>query len=114
MRDDDAPCPPSHHPQPRLIPHRTQTRPVFTANVAHRPCHDPLPCLSPGLDLNTPSAGVAAAFASPIGGVLFTIEEGVSFYSTSVFWRGFLATCVAVLTLHFLVELTVSRCRNHG
>ena len=52
-------------------------------------------------------AGVAAAFASPIGGVLFTIEEGVSFYSTSVFWRGFLATCVAVLTLHFLVELTV-------
>ena len=53
------------------------------------------------------AAGVAAAFASPIGGVLFTIEEGVSFYSTSVFWRGFLATCVAVLTLHFLVELTV-------
>jgi len=53
---------------------------------------------------------VAAAFASPIGGVLFTIEEGVSFYSTSVFWRGFLATCVAVLTLHFLVELTV---RHH-
>ena len=50
---------------------------------------------------------MAAAFASPIGGVLFTIEEGVSFYSTSVFWRGFLATCVAVLTLHFLVELTV-------
>lgn len=50
---------------------------------------------------------MAAAFASPIGGVLFTIEEGVSFYSTSVFWRGFLATCIAVLTLHFLVELTV-------
>ena len=52
-------------------------------------------------------AGVAAAFAAPIGGVLFTIEEGVSFYSTSIFWRGFLATCIAVLTLHFLVELTV-------
>ena len=50
---------------------------------------------------------MAAAFAAPIGGVLFTIEEGLSFYSTSVFWRGFLATCIAVLTLHFLVELTV-------
>jgi len=52
-------------------------------------------------------SGVAAAFAAPIGGVLFTIEEGVSFYSTGIFWRGFLATCVAVLTLHFLVEATV-------
>lgn len=49
------------------------------------------------------AAGVATAFAAPIGGLLFTIEEGASFYSTSVLWRGFLSTSVGVLTLHFLV-----------
>ena len=51
--------------------------------------------------------GVATAFAAPIGGMLFTIEEGASFYSTSIFWRGFLSTGIGVLTLHFLVEFTV-------
>ena len=53
-------------------------------------------------------AGVATAFAAPIGGLLFTIEEGASFYSTTIFWRGFLATGVGVFTLHFLVEASVS------
>ncbi len=62
-------------------------------------------------------AGVATAFASPIGGLLFTIEEGASFYSTSIFWRGFLSTGIGVLTLHFLVECAVrapcrGRCRR--
>lgn len=28
----------------------------------------------------------------------------MSFYSTSIFWRGFLATCVGVLTLHILAD----------
>ena len=55
-------------------------------------------------------AGVATAFAAPIGGLLFTIEEGASFYSTSIFWRSFLSTCIGVLTLHFLVSCAV---RNH-
>lgn len=53
-------------------------------------------------------AGVATAFAAPIGGLLFTIEEGASFYSTSIFWRSFLSTCIGVLTLHFLVSCAVS------
>ena len=48
--------------------------------------------------------GVATAFAAPIGGLLFTVEEGASFYSTSIFWRGFLSTGMGVFTLHFLVE----------
>lgn len=52
-------------------------------------------------------AGVATAFAAPIGGLLFTIEEGASFYSTSIFWRGFLSTGIGVFTLHFLVEASV-------
>ena len=51
------------------------------------------------------AAGVATAFGAPIGGLLFTIEEGCSFYSTSIFWRGFAATCIGVYTLHFLAEL---------
>ena len=50
---------------------------------------------------------MATAFAAPIGGLLFTIEEGASFYSTSIFWRGFLSTGIGVLTLHFLVECAV-------
>ena len=40
-------------------------------------------------------------------GLLFTVEEGVSFYSTSIFWRGFLSTGIGVFTLHFLVECAV-------
>jgi hypothetical protein len=51
--------------------------------------------------------GVATAFAAPIGGLLFMIEEGASFYSTSILWRGFLSTGIGVLTLHFLVEAAV-------
>ena len=50
------------------------------------------------------AAGVATAFNAPIGGLLFTIEEGASFYSVSIFWRGFLATCTGVMTLHALVR----------
>ena len=60
-------------------------------------------------NLIAPCAGVATAFAAPIGGLLFTIEEGASFYSTSIFWRGFLSTGIGVFTLHFLVECAVSR-----
>lgn len=51
------------------------------------------------------AAGISCAFAAPIGGLLLAIEEGSSFYSTSMFWRGFLATCTAVLTVHFLAQL---------
>ncbi|KAL3138646.1 hypothetical protein ABBQ32_006406 [Trebouxia sp. C0010 RCD-2024] len=50
------------------------------------------------------AAGVSCSFAAPIGGLLLSIEEGASFYSTSLFWRGFLATCTGVCTLHFLAQ----------
>lgn len=60
--------------------------------------HDTI--LTPGLL----TAGVSCSFAAPIGGLLLSIEEGASFYSTSLFWRGFLSTCTGVLTLHFLAQ----------
>jgi chloride channel 7 len=51
------------------------------------------------------ATGVAVAFGAPIGGMLFTVEEGASFYSTAMLWRGFLATCMGVLTTHWLDQL---------
>ena len=47
------------------------------------------------------AAGVACAFKSPIGGVLFMIEEGASFFSSGLFWRALLATCVGVASVSF-------------
>lgn len=49
--------------------------------------------------------GVSTAFSSPVGGLLLMLEEGASFLSVGLFWRGFLATCTGVLTLHFLAQL---------
>ena len=56
-------------------------------------------------ELLSVSAGVATAFAAPIGGLLLAIEEGSSFLSLSLFWRGFLATCTGVTTLHVLAQI---------
>ncbi|XRB20074.1 chloride channel protein [Pseudoscourfieldia marina] len=49
------------------------------------------------------AAGCAVAFGAPIGGMLFTVEEGVSFFSQrAILWRGFLATCSGVIVFHWL------------
>lgn len=50
------------------------------------------------------AAGVACAFGAPIGGILFAVEEGASFYSTGITWRGFLATSVGVFTVQALFQ----------
>ena len=45
------------------------------------------------------AAGVAVAFGSPIGGVLFSIEEMSPTFSIKTMWRSFLCALVATATL---------------
>lgn len=48
------------------------------------------------------AAGVAAAFRSPLGGILFTLEEGASFWSTTTTFRSFMCAVVTQLTTGLL------------
>ena len=45
------------------------------------------------------AAGVSAAFIAPIGGVLFSIEEVASFWSSELTWRTFVCSAVAATTV---------------
>jgi len=40
------------------------------------------------------SAGVAAAFRSPVGGVLFALEEMTSWFRNELLWYAFFTTAV--------------------
>jgi chloride channel 7 len=48
------------------------------------------------------AAGVAAAFRAPIGGILFTLEEAGSFWSTSTTFRSFICAVITQLTIGIL------------
>ncbi|KAI8610065.1 chloride channel [Chytriomyces sp. MP71] len=51
------------------------------------------------------AAGVSVAFASPIGGVLFSLEEVSYYFPMKTMWRSFFCSAIAAVTLKILNPL---------
>lgn len=48
------------------------------------------------------TAGIAAAFGAPVGGVLFSMEEACTFWSKKTAWRCFIAAALSVYTIQII------------
>lgn len=57
------------------------------------------------------AAGVAVAFGSPIGGVLFSLEEMSSYFPLKTMWRSYF--CALVATAVLAVRLNHLACNLH-
>ncbi|PON61323.1 Chloride channel [Parasponia andersonii] len=51
------------------------------------------------------SSGVCAAFRSPVGGVLFALEEVATWWRSALLWRTFFSTAIVVVVLRAFIEI---------
>lgn len=53
------------------------------------------------------AAGVCTAFSAPIGGILFALEEGASFWTPSITFRTFFCSASSIATLYALNSIGI-------
>ncbi|PIA51193.1 hypothetical protein AQUCO_01100196v1 [Aquilegia coerulea] len=56
------------------------------------------------------ASGVCAAFRSPVGGVLFALEEVTTWWRSALLWRTFFSTAVVVVVLRVFIQY----CTTHS
>ncbi|PRP82645.1 hypothetical protein PROFUN_09756 [Planoprotostelium fungivorum] len=50
------------------------------------------------------SAGIAAAYGAPLGGLLFALEDSISFWKQTLIWRIFFTAVLCAFTMSFLLS----------